>query len=82
MIAPFQVVWADIGEAETSLLLEVFDDSVELHSRLRARREAGKPSDAYAEHMALSVESRLRALLAHSPHLLANFSATNPKDRK
>lgn len=71
--APFQAVWADIGEAETGLLMEVFDDAVKLHNYLRERREAGKPAGPYAEHIAMTVESRLRALLAHSPHLLSNF---------
>lgn len=73
---PFNTVWADIGEAETALLAEIFDDAVRLHNRLREAREAGKAHDFYAEHMAMEVESRLRALLAHSPHLLANFQTT------
>lgn len=77
-MTPFQTVWADIGEAETRLLAEVFHDAVGLHHRLRANREAGRPADHYAEHMALTVESRLGALLAHSPHLLKNFAPKEP----
>lgn len=73
-MATFQTTWADIGEAETGLLMQCLEDAKAVHNRLRANREAGKPSDAYAEHMAMGVESRLRALLAHSPHLLSNFN--------
>lgn len=78
---PFQSVWADIGEVETELLIEALRSAQKLHERLIADRLAGKPSHPYVEHLAMDVECRLIALVGHSPHVEANFTAADPRDR-
>lgn len=77
MKPPFETIWADIGDAETDLLTEILGDAEKLHARLRSNREAGRP-DHYAEHMALTVMSRTRALLRLSPHRIENFQPEQP----
>lgn len=72
-VQPFPTVWASFGEAETQLLAEILDAAEAVHTALRRDRERGSPHP-YAEHMALEVESRTRALLALSPHLIENFA--------
>lgn len=71
MTWPFRTIWADIGEAETGLLVEILDTAIQLHARLHENVVVGG-GDRYAQHLALNVESRIRALIAHSPHITAN----------
>lgn len=79
---PFQSVWADIGEAETELLIAVLRSAAAAHARLVKDREAGRPAHPYAEHMAMDVESRLRALLGYSPHVAENFVSPDWRKRR
>lgn len=79
---PFQSVWADIGEAETELLTEALRSAAAAHARLVKDREAGRPSHPYAEHMAMDVESRLRTLVGHSPHVAENFVTPDWRKRR
>lgn len=77
---PFQSVWADIGEVETELLTEALRSAEAAHARLVKDRVGGRPAHPYAEHMAMDVESRLRALVGHSPYVAENF--VTPEWRK